>query len=109
MLMSWAGEDAETAGPPNLEQEAQRSWAEVRAEGVVHGDERYANLLWNAERQRAMVIDFDRSILLSAAKHKQVMLLAGKKRKRCEEGSRKFSWKDIVFSKDQSSSVTTNL
>lgn len=54
---------------------------EVWAEGVNHSDERDPNLLWNTERHRVMLVDFDRATLRPTLKHKQVMQLPGNKRK----------------------------
>ncbi|KAK0712720.1 hypothetical protein B0T26DRAFT_597263, partial [Lasiosphaeria miniovina] len=63
MLMSWAGEkpgvsvgDAETLKMESL--------TAIRRHGVDHGDDCSANYLWNAERRRIMIIDFDRAHLL---------------------------------------------
>ncbi|KAI1839555.1 hypothetical protein JX266_014235 [Neoarthrinium moseri] len=61
MLMSWGGERAAKAGTEAAELEVQRRrssevvWAAV----VNHWDVCDANLLWNVERRRVMVIDFD--------------------------------------------------
>ncbi|KAK9427247.1 hypothetical protein V1505DRAFT_404887 [Lipomyces doorenjongii] len=43
--------------------EIKRSKRKVRALGVVHGDFRFKNVLWNEELGRALVIDFHRSKL----------------------------------------------
>jgi hypothetical protein len=70
LLMSWAGEvatEAAVAGMgvvADLGAEVQRTAAEVRGQGVVHGDDRAPNRLWNVERRRVMLIDFERSTLL---------------------------------------------
>ncbi|ROT43767.1 hypothetical protein SODALDRAFT_320152 [Sodiomyces alkalinus F11] len=64
-----------------LAAEARRSSQVVWAEGVDHGDEHGANQLWNDERRRVMLVDFDRATLLPALKHKQLFKLSGKKRK----------------------------
>ncbi|ROT38612.1 hypothetical protein SODALDRAFT_311485 [Sodiomyces alkalinus F11] len=82
MLMSWGGEAVTTACIPNVEAEVRRSSQAVWAEGVDHGDERDANRLWNNERRRVMLVDFDRATLLPSPKHKQFPDLLGKKRKR---------------------------
>ena len=82
MLMSWGGEEADEADVPNIEEEVKRSFVEVRQEGVVHGDKREPNMLWNEERQRVMVVDFDRARILPAARHKQVLKVLNGKRKR---------------------------
>ncbi|KAK4073278.1 hypothetical protein Purlil1_13117 [Purpureocillium lilacinum] len=81
MLMSWGGEEASDASVSDLTAEVRRSSQEVWAEGVYHGDERDHNLLWNNERRRVMLVDFDRATLRPMPKHKQVIKLSGKKRK----------------------------
>jgi hypothetical protein len=81
LLMSWGGEIAEEADVPNIEEEVKRSFKEVHQEGVVHGDERELNMLWNEERQRVMVVDFDRARILRAARYKQVLKVLEGKRK----------------------------
>ncbi|RSL42069.1 hypothetical protein CEP54_015615 [Fusarium duplospermum] len=91
MLMSWGGEDLATAAAAaaaagddamDLAAEVQRSSQAVWAEGVNHGDERDANRLWNEERRRVVLIDFDRAALRPALKHKQLAKVSGKRRKR---------------------------
>ncbi|KAM3552241.1 hypothetical protein MY1884_003652 [Beauveria asiatica] len=82
MLMSWAGVAMDLA-PSNLEWEVQRSIQTIYENGVNHQDEREPNLLWNAERCRVMVIDFDQATVLPPPKHKRLSKLskAGRKRK----------------------------
>ena len=67
MLMAWGGYSLCERTPPvpteHLHREMQRSMAEVRQLGVIHGDERLANMLWNDSQQRVMLVDFGRSIL----------------------------------------------
>ncbi|KAM4057222.1 metalloprotease-like protein [Hirsutella rhossiliensis] len=87
MLMSWAGEVAAEAGALDLAAEVRRSSQAVWAEGVYHGDEREPNLLWNDERRRVMLVDFDRAALLPAPKHKQLIQLSRDKRKQQRDGS----------------------
>ncbi|KAM6506299.1 hypothetical protein FSOLCH5_013289 [Fusarium solani] len=87
MLMSWCGETAVDtvaagAGAVDLAAEVRRSSQAVWTEGVDHGDERDANRLWNDERRRVMLIDFDRATLRPNLKHKQLVKVSGKKRKR---------------------------
>ncbi|KAK8013717.1 hypothetical protein PG991_009310 [Apiospora marii] len=64
MFMYWGGETAADAGIETADLKAQwhRSSRDVWAVGVDHRDERDANLLWNAERHRVMLIDFDRAV-----------------------------------------------
>jgi len=94
MLMSWGGETtADTvaagagAGATDLAAEVRRSSQAVRDEGVDHGDERDANRLWNDERRRVMLVDFDRATILPNLKHKQLSKISGKKRRRQGDGS----------------------
>ncbi|KAJ6436762.1 hypothetical protein O9K51_10728 [Purpureocillium lavendulum] len=81
MLMSWGGEEMSDANVSDLKAEVRRSSQEVWAEGVYHGDERDPNLLWNNERRRVMLVDFDRAKLRLIPKHKQLIRLSGNKRK----------------------------
>ncbi|KAG7114488.1 hypothetical protein HYQ44_008272 [Verticillium longisporum] len=87
MLMSWGGEMAAKAGAPDLAAEVRRSSQAVWAEGVNHGDEHNGNMLWNDERHRVMVVDFDRADFLPRPKHKLLVKLSGKKRERQVDGS----------------------
>jgi hypothetical protein len=85
MLMSWGGE--ETANNNNLddvklEMERKRSYQELLAEGVIHNDAREPNILWNEERQRVMIIDFDRATLRTAPKHKRLVELTSEKKQK---------------------------
>ncbi|KGQ04675.1 hypothetical protein BBAD15_g10076 [Beauveria bassiana D1-5] len=99
MLMSWGGLLAKEAVPSylNLKEEVRRSSQAVYRNGVDHGDERAPNLLWNAERRRVMVIDFDRAALLPEPQNKLLASLstAGRKRKgheaRDDSGKRSLS------------------
>ncbi|KAI9871726.1 MAG: hypothetical protein M1830_002527 [Pleopsidium flavum] len=63
LLMSWGGKVAEEdeGNMMNLKEEVQRSIKEIRRAGGLHGDVRRSNILWNRERKRAMLIDFERS------------------------------------------------
>lgn len=45
------------------------------------GDERDANRLWNDERRRVMLVDFDHATL-PRLEHKQLSKVSGSKRKR---------------------------
>ncbi|KAH8659462.1 hypothetical protein BGZ61DRAFT_499811 [Ilyonectria robusta] len=60
-------------GTADLAAEVRRSSQAVWAEGVDHGDERDANRLWNDERRRVMLVDFDHATLLPNLKHKQLL------------------------------------
>ncbi|PQK17998.1 hypothetical protein BB8028_0009g01920 [Beauveria bassiana] len=99
MLMSWGGLLAKEAVPSylNLKEEVRRSSQAVYRNGVDHGDERAPNQLWNAERRRVMLIDFDRAALLPESQNKLLASLSttGKKRKgdeaRYDSGKRSLS------------------
>ncbi|KAL9122915.1 MAG: hypothetical protein Q9187_000527 [Circinaria calcarea] len=88
LLMSWAGAIVEETIDG---QEIRRTVEEVQAEGVDQGDVRMANLLWNPERKRVMLIDFERAKYISydkpsLAKDERVLqeMSPNKKRKRVE-------------------------
>jgi hypothetical protein len=69
LLMSWGGEVATNMGECiNLPVEVARSLKILRDEGVVHDDPREPNWLWNEERNRILVIDFDTAYLLPRPK-----------------------------------------
>lgn len=85
MLMSWAGEKAATSGAPDVVAESQRSSQAVWEEGVDHRDEHGNNMLWNAERKRVMVIDFDSAVLRPKRANKPLSMVAGTKRRRTRE------------------------
>lgn len=61
LLMSWGGEMV--SGTVDQE-EVQQTLREVRAAGIDQGDVRRENLLWNEEKERAMLIDFERAVYL---------------------------------------------
>ena len=64
LLMAWAGtETTKLERTKTLLHEIARSEQEIHALGVVHGDFRFENILWNAELGRALIIDFHRSKL----------------------------------------------
>ncbi|KAJ5550881.1 hypothetical protein N7461_005579 [Penicillium sp. DV-2018c] len=82
LVMGWAGESiAEFERTSDLNREIERSKKEVRALGVRHLDLRDANILWNGQLGRAMIIDFHLSKLDS--KHTAVRPKS-LKRSRCE-------------------------
>ena len=73
MLLSWAGkclEDGKTA--PGIDRQ---TWTSdlvsainaVHAAGVLHGDIRMPNVLWNEETKRVMVIDFEEAEIVKEA------------------------------------------
>ncbi|PGH33293.1 hypothetical protein GX50_03906 [[Emmonsia] crescens] len=65
MLMSWGGNSLHSAVHEgvNIAAETQRSIQEVETAGVFSLDVREANLLWNEEQQRVMMIDFDQVVI----------------------------------------------
>lgn len=85
LLMSWGGEVAEESSTSDLEREVCRSVREISDEGVEHNDVRVPNILWNAERGRAMLIDFERSCLLPDRLQPLQELSPNRKRKRQSE------------------------
>ncbi|KAF3398939.1 hypothetical protein DPV78_006392 [Talaromyces pinophilus] len=58
LLMSWGGREM---GMGERLDEISRSTALIRKLGVMHGDLRLQNMLWNDEMGRVMIIDFHRS------------------------------------------------
>ncbi|KAL5592875.1 hypothetical protein FOBRF1_013183 [Fusarium oxysporum] len=79
LLMSWVG-DTMVTNDSILEEET-RLRELLRKQGVVHNDMRQANLLWNHEHDRIMLIDFNLASLLRPARHKQVSKLTGKRKR----------------------------
>jgi len=65
--MAWGGEslyyETPSVAPAALEHEKQRSLGEVAC-SVLHKDPRLDNMLWNVEKQRVMLIDFERSVVV---------------------------------------------
>ncbi|BDD57465.1 hypothetical protein MPDQ_005575 [Monascus purpureus] len=59
LLMGWGGESVgDTLSDKTIQRAISRSVKEIRRFGVVHQDLRPDNILWNAELQRALIIDF---------------------------------------------------
>ncbi|KAK2744192.1 hypothetical protein FQN55_006876 [Onygenales sp. PD_40] len=74
MFMSWAGQSLHSkdyGSDVNIEFQQQRSIEELAAAGLVHDDLRRANLVWNQERQRVMVIDFDQSSIIRSPRSRR--------------------------------------
>ncbi|RAK92604.1 hypothetical protein BO79DRAFT_54504 [Aspergillus costaricaensis CBS 115574] len=75
LLMGWGGEpihkleDVET-----IRHEVSRSQKKIRSLGVLHQDLRPDNMLWNAELERVLIIDFHRSQLDSRPMNKRMRL-----------------------------------
>lgn len=64
LLMLWASEVAEDGNTANLKGEVRRSVQDLCHERVIHNDVRQPNILWNLERWRVMLVDFDRAEVL---------------------------------------------
>ncbi|OAA34141.1 Protein kinase-like domain protein [Metarhizium rileyi] len=78
LFMSWVGEPVDST----RHAEVTRSLRLINGEGVVHCDLRDANMLWNEERGRVMVIDFESAELVAPPEPKQVRRLAKRKKRR---------------------------
>ena len=65
LLMSWAGEVISDAEMANSKEEVVQLVDALRAQGVDHKDVRVPNIVWNLERCRPMLIDFERSAITS--------------------------------------------
>ncbi|KAJ4176114.1 hypothetical protein NW767_015555 [Fusarium falciforme] len=64
-FLSWGGDDLNLTGTgEQLEVAAVRSLRAMHQQGVIHGDVRRANMLFNAEINGVMMIDFERALLL---------------------------------------------
>lgn len=73
MLMSWAGTRLRHNMRPqgvDFEKEQERSLATLTSTGICHNDIRPANLVWNSEQQRVMVIDFNQATVMRSQKRK---------------------------------------
>ncbi|QSS50346.1 hypothetical protein I7I53_11001 [Histoplasma capsulatum var. duboisii H88] len=78
LLMGWGGGDLRNAnGSSALYREISRSKKEIRMLGVVHDDLRNANMLWNDELGRVLIIDFHRSHIDCRPKEKRIRSLKG--------------------------------
>jgi predicted Ser/Thr protein kinase len=65
LLMGWGGEDLSHLMPKkSLRPAIERSLKEINSLGVLHQDLRQENILWNAELNRALIIDFHRCSLV---------------------------------------------
>ncbi|KAL4821546.1 hypothetical protein BDW67DRAFT_190958 [Aspergillus spinulosporus] len=83
LIMAWGGEPIhEMEHDPTVAREIERSVHEINSLGVLYGDLRSENILWNTELGRAMVIDFHRSELIRKATKKRKRLNAKSSRGR---------------------------
>ncbi|KAK9584966.1 hypothetical protein V6Z90_007485 [Aspergillus fumigatus] len=68
--MAYGGVSLETSGRRNLNEHIALTKAEIQEASVEHLDQRPANMLWNAEAQRVMFIDFGRAAINEKRKRK---------------------------------------
>jgi hypothetical protein len=64
LLMAWAGEPLTQLQWENQRTAVKRSNAKIFELGVIHGDVRPENTLWNSELNRVLIIDFHKSELI---------------------------------------------
>jgi len=77
LLMSWGGVSVRSVKDSvkgldinwfgaywDRSEEVRRSVEEIWEEGVDHNDVRLENMLWNEERRRVMMVDFERSVII---------------------------------------------
>ncbi|KAI9738100.1 MAG: hypothetical protein M1818_005528 [Claussenomyces sp. TS43310] len=66
LLMSWGGEEAHRSSFDRiLDADTSSAVERLREHGVEHNDVRPPNVLWNPELQSVMLVDFERSVILS--------------------------------------------
>lgn len=72
LLMGWGGEDLSHLKSGNsLDHAISRSLKKIRSLGIIHQDLRPENILWNAELNRALIIDFHRCTLRQQPMHRR--------------------------------------
>ena len=67
VLLSCGGRslyDVEVSGEAKVQREVIQSVRALHLHGVIHTDVRDANVLWDEDAQRAMVIDFEQAVLV---------------------------------------------
>ena len=67
LLLSWGGKEIDN-GMTDKNRETQKTVWEVLKAGIDQMDVRSPNLLWNEERQRIVLIDFERAVSVSPPK-----------------------------------------
>ena len=67
LLMSWGGERIDDKMAEDR-REIRKTVDEVLTAGIDQADVRSANLLWNEERRRVMLIDFERATTVATLK-----------------------------------------
>lgn len=88
LLMSWAGVTMTTAQMGQFATEMEGSLQRIRREGVLHEDVREANLLFNEELSRPIIIDFHSTTLFSPKPKKSTRPSEKRKWKDCHSQSR---------------------
>ncbi|KAI1475638.1 hypothetical protein F4774DRAFT_275140 [Daldinia eschscholtzii] len=94
MLLSWGGDRIENDLTTNemgkdLKSMAIMSLRAIHEHGVIHEDVRLANLLFNQEVKKVVVIDFERSSLLEPTKRALTQLTPNERKRGQEEKERK--------------------
>ena len=67
LLLSWGGKEIDD-GLADKNHEIRKTVGEVLKAGIDQRDARSPNLLWNEERQRVMLVDFERAVAVSPPK-----------------------------------------
>jgi hypothetical protein len=96
MFLSWGGERIGDCIAEDTRQERSqelvRSVHAIHSTGVIHGDIREPNALWNIERGQVMLIDFERAVLVSPPQRMPLLSVQqGGKRKRSSDKDSKLS------------------
>ncbi|KAH8742673.1 hypothetical protein F5883DRAFT_723029 [Diaporthe sp. PMI_573] len=84
-FLSWGGDDLDPTGivggaEEQLEGKAMRSLRAMHQQGVIHKDVRRANMLFNAEINGVMMIDFERALLVEPPRRPLGQLVPNKQR-----------------------------
>ncbi|KAK1973496.1 hypothetical protein LZ30DRAFT_484883 [Colletotrichum cereale] len=84
IFLSWGGYELDSTGivgggEEQIEGNAMRSLRAMHHQGVVHKDVRTANMLFNAEINGVMMIDFERALLLEPARPPLAQLVPNKR------------------------------
>ena len=74
LMLSWGGKSLHQSVPPIppsiLEQQKKLSLQAISQLGIIHGDPRSSNMLWNPEKQRVLIIDFELSHIQNPRKRR---------------------------------------